>query len=353
MTRVHAAPVRLGVISFAHGHVNAYIDVIAGFDDARVIAGWDDDAVRGRAQCEKFGLEFEPDLDRLLARPDLDAVFVTSPTNMHAAHCIAAARAGKGVLLQKPMALSLADCDAIAGAVARHDAPFSLCYQMRADPVNQRIKTLLDEGAVGRVALIKRRHAIGLLLNKDWAKPGNWHIDPLQNKGMFMDDASHAADFLYWLLGRPVSVMAEIGNIVTDVAPDDNGVALYRFARGEIGVLINSSTQLAAESTTEVYGDAGVIVHNYGDAPSSALPRPPGAAALKLYRAGAADWERVDLPADTPHAARIRGLARPLVDYLLGKRGPLATATDGRVCIAMILGAYESAHTGKRVQLNL
>jgi predicted dehydrogenase len=351
MTTPYTAPVRLGVISFAHGHVNAYIDAIAGFDDARVIAGWDADAERGRAQCDKFGLAFEPDLGRLLARADIDAVFVTSPTNMHAGHCVMAARAGKGILLQKPMALSLADCNAIAEAVTQYGVPFSLCYQMRADPVNQQIKALIDTGAVGRVAMLKRRHAIGLLLNKDWTKPGNWHIDPLQNMGMFMDDASHAADFLYWMLGKPVSVMAEIDNIVTDSAPDDNGVALYRFAQGEIGVLINSSTQLAAESTTEIYGDAGVIVHNYGDSPSSALPRPPGAVALKLFRAGASDWEQFGLPADTPHAARIRGLARPLVDYLLGKRGPVATAADGRVCIAMILGAYESARTGQRVKL--
>ena len=191
----YAKPVRLGVVSFAHGHVNAYIEAIAGFDDARVIAGWDADATRGQTQCAKYGLAFEPELDALLHRPDIDAVFVTSPTNMHAAHCVAAAQAGKGILLQKPMALSLADCDAIATAVEKHGVPFSMAYQMRADPVNQKIKALLDEGALGRIALVKRRHAIGMLLNKDWAKPGNWHIDPAQNMGMFMDDASHAADF--------------------------------------------------------------------------------------------------------------------------------------------------------------
>jgi predicted dehydrogenase len=350
VTLLHA-PARLGVISFAHGHVNAYIEAIAGFDDARVIAAWDADAARGRMQCEKYGLAFEDDLAALLARTDIDAVFVTSPTNMHAAHCIAAARAGKAILLQKPMALSVADCDAIAAAVALHNVPFSLCYQMRADPVNLKIKALLDENAIGNIALIKRRHAIGLLLNTDWAKPGNWHIDATQNMGMFMDDASHAADFLYWLLGKPRSVMAEIDNVLTDVAPDDNGVALFRFARGEIGVLINSSTQLAAESTTEIYGDRGTLVHNFGDAPASALPRAPGACALKLFRAGATDWERFDLPADTPHAQRIRGLARPLVDFLLGRRGPIATAQDGRICIEMILGAYQSAREGRRINL--
>ena len=342
---------RIGVISFAHGHVNAYIETIAGFDDARVVAGWDADEERGRAQCAKYGLQLEASLDALLRRDDIDAVFVTSPTNMHAEHCIAAAQAGKAVLLQKPMALSLADCDAISAAVARHAVPFSLCYQMRVDPVNLKIKQLLDEGAIGKLAMIKRRHAIGMLLNKQWAKPGNWHIDASQNMGMFMDDASHAADWFYWLLGRPVSVMAEIGSVVTDMAPDDNGVALYRFARGEMGILVNSSTMLAAETTTEIYGDGGTILQYFGDSPSSGLPRPPGAVALKIFRAGARDWEAFDFPADTPHGNRIRALARPLVDFLHGRRGPVATAEDGRVCIEMILAAYESARNGQRVKL--
>jgi len=132
------------------------------------------------------------------------------------------------------------------------------------------------------------------------------------------------------------------------VAPDDNGVAVYRFGRGEMGILLNSSTMLAAEATTEIYGDKGVIIQNYGDAPSSALPRPAGAAALKIYRAGADD-EVCDVPRDTPHGARIRAVPRQVVDFLRGRRGPLATARDGRVCIEMILGAYEAARTGRRV----
>ncbi|WP_020579317.1 Gfo/Idh/MocA family protein [Actinopolymorpha alba] len=342
-------PVRIGVISFAHAHVNAYLTTIAGLDGAVAVAGWDDDRDRGQEGCRRFGLSFEADLDQLLARTDIDAVIVTSPTNKHAEHVVAAAAAGKHVLLQKPMALTLPDCDAIIAAVREHGVKFSMCYQMRADPVNQKIKALLDEGAVGRIAVVRRRHAIPMLLDPNFARPGNWHIDPVQNLGMFMDDASHAADWFLWLLGRPVSVLAEIDNVVTDTAPDDNGVALYRFANKEIGILLNSSTMLAAEATTEIYGDEGVIVQNYGDLVSSALPRPPGATALKLFRRGEPDWQDLGFPADTPHGSRIAAVPRPLVDYLHDRRGPLATAEEGKVCVEMILAAYESAREGRRI----
>jgi predicted dehydrogenase len=346
--------VRLGVISFAHGHINAYIEAIAaGLPEAQVVAAWDDDRERGGTQCAKYGLQFEEDLDRLLRREDIEAVFVTSPTNRHAAHAVAAAQAGKAVLLQKPMALTLEDCDAIIAAVSQYGVPFSMCYQMRADPVNQKMKELVDGGAVGKVAVVRRRHAIPMLLQPSFARPGNWHIDPVQNMGMFMDDASHATDWFYWMLGRPASVIAEIDNVVTDVAPDDNGVAVYRFGKGEMGILLNSSTMLAAEATTEIYGDQGTIVQNYGDLVSSNLPRPPGATALRIYRAGSDDWEPFDFPADRPHGSRIRAVPGPLIDYLRGRRGPLATAEDGRVGTEMVLGAYQAAREGRRVRFPL
>ena len=340
---------RLGVISFAHSHVNAYIEAIKHFSDAQVVAAWDDDRERGRMQCSKYGIAFEPDLDALLRREDIDAVFVTSPTNQHAAHVVAAAQAGKHVLLQKPMALTLEDCDKIIAAVEQYGIKFSMCYQMRVDPVNQKMKQLIDEGAVGHISIVRRRHAIGALLSPDFARPDNWHIDPAQNMGMFMDDASHAADWFYWMLGRPTSVIAEIDNIVTSVAPDDNGVAVFRFGKKEIGILLNSSTMLAAEATTEIYGDRGTIVQNYGDLVSSSLPRPQGATALKIYRAGTQEWEHFDFPADTPHGSRIRAVPRPLIEYLQGRAKPLATAEDGRMCIEMILGAYQAAREGRRV----
>ncbi len=343
--------VRLGIISFAHGHIHTYIDTIKDFADATIVAAWDEDADSGRAHCAKYGIDFEPHLDALLARADIDAVFITSPTNRHAEHTIAAAQAGKHILLQKPMALTLEDCDAMIAAIAQAGVKFSLCYQMRADPVNQHLKALLDAGTVGKIAVVRRRHSINALLNANFAQPSNWHIDPVQNMGMFMDDASHAADWFYWMLGKPTSVIAEIDNVVTTAAADDNGVAVYRFGQGEMGILFNSSTTLAAEATTEIYGDKGTIVHNYGDGPSSGIPRPAGGVTVKIFREGAAEWEYQDFPHITQRE-RIGGVPRAVIDYLQGKAPALATADEGRICIEMILGAYESSREGRRVKFN-
>ena len=94
---------------------------------------------------------------------------------------------------------------------------FSLAFQMRYDPCNIKMKQMCDEGALGKVGIVRRRHCLNLLFNESFFTGGTaWHIDPDQNMGMFMDDASHAADWFLWLLGKPKSVIAEIDNVVTD-----------------------------------------------------------------------------------------------------------------------------------------
>ncbi len=140
-------PVRPGVISFAHAHVNAYLDVIARASRMPARAAWTTTTRAGVGQRASATLDWVPRLDELLARTDIDAVFITSPTNRHAEHAVLAAHAGKHILLQKPMALVPRRLRPDhSGGTRRAGVLFSMCYQMRADPVNLKMKELLAEG---------------------------------------------------------------------------------------------------------------------------------------------------------------------------------------------------------------
>ncbi len=345
------APLKIGVLSFAHGHVTAYADVMKDFDDVLLVAAWDDDFERAQPICERNGMAYCADMDGVLGNPEIDAVMIGVETYRHEECCVAAAKAGKHILLQKPMAFTLEACDNIVAAVEEAGIEFAVAFQMRQDPANIRMRELVQEKSLGNLAIARRRHCIGVLLNDDFVNgPTNWHIDPVKNKGMFMDDAVHAADWFYWLFGKPVSVMAEIDNVITNVAPDDCGVAVYRFENGMIGILLNSSVINAAENTTEIYGEKGCIIQNYGDGPSNHVPRPENAPALKVFRYGEPDWEDQGIPIPPDHGYRIRAIPRPWVDSLLHGGPKLASAREAKVSVEMVLGAYQAAAEGKRIK---
>ena len=346
--------VRLGVLSHAHGHVGAYCGVLRDFPDAEVVASWDDNPERGRAAASNYGHEFRDSAAAVVEDPGIDAVMIGIETNRHADMVELAAAAGKHILLQKPMATTLADCDRIIKAVNDSGVKFSMAFQMRQDPSNQAIKRLLDEGVVGNVSVVRRRHCIGVLLNPAFVNsPSRWHFDPEANIGMFFDDASHPADWFYWLLGQPVSVMAEIDRIVTPIDTDDTGMAVYRFGKGEMGFLFNASTTVAGVNTTEIYGDEGTIIQDYDDGPSTAAPRPANACALRYIREGDKAWTEIPMDIPDAHGARIGNVPRPFVDYVLGRTDETITAEEGRVSLEMVLAAYRSAQEGRRISLPL
>ena len=347
------APIGIGFLSFAHGHVQAYADVMKGFEDVRLVAAYDDNETRGKAVCDRNGMRYSPHVEDVLRDSSVEAVIVGSETSRHAELCVAAAEAGKHILCQKPMALSVEDADRMIGAAAKAGVSLGIAFQMRHDPVNIRMREIVQSGALGDIAVVRRRHCIGVLLSPEFVNgPTNWHIKAEYNMGMFMDDATHPADWFHWMLGKPASVIAEIDNVITDVAPDDTGVAVYRFGKGEMGLLFNSSVISAGENTTEIYGSKGVLIQNYGDAPSCNTPHCPDGPHLKWFRYGAPDWEVVDVPVIRDHGERIRAVPRPWVDSLLDGTPPTATGEDGRVAVRMVLGAYQSAREGRRVQFD-
>lgn len=344
--------VRMGVLSHAHGHSNIYCREMLGFDDVELVACWDDTPQRGQEAAASFGMEYRADAEAVISDPQIDAVIVTTETNRHAQFVEQAAEAGKAILCQKPLATTLADCDRIIAAVERTGVKFSVAFQMRHDPVNRKIKELVDAGAVGKIAVVRRRHCIGVLLNEAFVTgPSRWHLDPVANVGMFFDDAIHAADWLYWTFGPAKRVSAEIDNVVTAVAPDDNGVAIFRFESGAIGTLFNSSTTVAGVNTTEIYGDEGTIIQDFGDGPSTAAPRAHTGAPLRMIRNGESHWTTFDLPVPASQAERIAAVPRPFIDYVRGISDAHVSAEEGRKSVEMILGAYRSAREGRRIAL--
>lgn len=338
----------IGILGFAHGHVNSYCQKWRERDHGvRLVAGWDHDADRAAQACENHAMVRADSAEAVLSRPDVDAVVIAAETAYHAALCEQAAAAGKRIVLQKPLALTMAEADRIVKAVA--DVPFTLAWQMRVDPQNVRMKQLIEQGTVGRVLMVRRRHGLSTHL-WDWFA-SSWHVQPALNRGMWADDASHAIDFLLWLLGEPVSVMAEVDTLVNPRVPDDQGIAIYRYSDGTFAEVVSSFTSVAGENTTEIVGERGTIIQNFGDLVSCNAPRAAGAAGLKWLVRGDEQWQVSDIESPTNHGERIAALAEPLAAFVRGERAPLATAEQGRAALRMTLASQQSAQEGRRITL--
>lgn len=343
--------VKAGFIGFAHGHVGMYAEEWNRRPELGVTpaAGWDHDRERLAQAAARHGCEAVESLESLLARPELGAVVIGAETSMHAELVERAAAAGKAIVLQKPMALSMGEADRIVYAVRRYRVPFTMAWQMRVDPQNVQMKQWLESGELGAVFQVRRKHALGMGLSPDFAD--SWHVDPGYNRDIWADDASHPIDWIHWLLGVPASVTAELESLYHPRIPNDNGVALFRYAGGPLVQVSCSFTCAASENTTEIICERGTIVQNYGDSPSCNSPRPADAPGLKLYRAAEKAWTVSDIPVPANHQVRIRGLAEPLAEFLRGRRGPIATAEEGRISLQMVLATYVASREGRRVAL--
>ena len=342
-------PIPVGILGVAHAHVPMYCARWREKPDlgVRVVAGWDRDPARAAAFAQPGGIDLCATPAALLARPDLRAVVIGSETSLHADLVEAAAAAGKAIVLQKPLALTLAEADRIVRAVEQTRVPFTLAWQMRVDPHNLKMKDLLADGRFGRVYMVRRRHCLSTQLWKDFDQ--SWHVKPEFNRDIFADDDAHAIDFVYWLLGMPVSVVAELGSLLNPRIPNDNGIAVYRYADGTFAEVSCSFAAAAGENTAEIVCQKGTIVGNYGDAVSTSMPRPPGGIQLKWVLTGDAGWTASDLPDIRNQGERIMGLAAPLADFLHGRRPPIATAAEGRQVLKMTLACHESAAQGRRI----
>lgn len=341
--------VRLGILGFAHGHIHLYCNEWRSRPDLgiEVAHGWDPDSSRLRQAAEQHALTPWDSADDLLLQSDLDAVIITAETSLHAGLVEQAARAGKAIVLQKPLALTLEEADRIVHAVDTHQTPFTLAWQMRVDPQNLEMKRWVDSGALGRLLNVRRRH--GLATHRWPGFEDLWHVKPELNGNIWMDDAAHAIDFIYWLLGMPQSVTAEIVSLLNPRVPFDNGVAVFRYADGPLAEVACSFTCAAGENTTEIIGEKGVLIQNYGDAPSCDAPRPEGAIGLKWFLSEAGQWVTSASASPARHGVRIAALAEPLADFLHGRRSAIATAEEGRDVLRLTLATCQSSRSGCRI----
>jgi UDP-N-acetyl-2-amino-2-deoxyglucuronate dehydrogenase len=280
--------------------------------------------------------------DDLLTHPGVDVVCICTPSGGHASQAIAAARAGKHVLVEKPMALSLADADAMITACEQAGVKLGVVLQRRAEPLFRRIHDAIAAGDLGKLTLgvvtIPYYRPQAYFDQAAWR--GTWSLD---GGGVLMNQGIHLVDLLVWYMGDPVQVLASAGTLHRDIEVEDTLAAALHFANGAVATITATTTAAPGfPHRVEVYGTKGGIQVEGESTGRWELVEPAQATVEPLETvtstaAGAGGDPRGIAP--TGHIA----IFRDFVGALRENRAPLVDGTEGRRSLATVLAIYQAA----------
>ena len=243
----------LGAGSVARRRVMPAMNALSGCEIAALMVR---DLERAEKLARKFGAaRFYDRTDALLADSGVDAVYVSSPVNLHVEHVLAAAAQGKHVLCEKPMALSADECRQMIDACQQADAHLEVCFVLRSWPIYHQIKQTIDAGRLGQLIELRAHLA-------KWTprETGEWRLDPQQGGGgAFMDVGSHYLDLFRFLAGDIARVAYMDSSAVFGWQIEESGFALVEFQSGAHGSLSVSCAVPQAGNVLEIFGTRGSL----------------------------------------------------------------------------------------------
>ena len=285
---------------------------------ARLVALNDPDPAAMRAIADQApGAVCTADLTAFLQTPGLDAVYVATPNHLHGPLTEAAARAGKHVLCEKPMATTFEDAEAMAAACHAAGVRYGTAFDQRFQARHRRLKEIVADGTLGTVTAARVHYACWT--PADWVPPtqtshDNWRIDPARaGGGAFIDLAPHGLDLLQWLLGEPLTeVRALFQRRVQDYPVDDGAALVGRFEGGALltmNVAYNCPDAFPRR-TLEILGTEAMAVAR------NTMGQTPGGT-LTLIDARTGGAREVSVPADedvSPFQTQVETFSRCLLD---------------------------------------
>lgn len=252
---IHFAILGCGRIAKRHAELLG-TGQIAG---AKLAAVCDSDGARAAAFAARFGVPGFTSLGEMLAQPGIDAVSVLTPSGMHAAHAIQVARAGRHIVVEKPMALTLEDADAMIGAADLAGVRLFVVKQNRFNLPVVKARAALDGGRFGKLVLGTVR--VRWCRDQRYYDQDAWRGTWAQDGGVIANQASHHVDMLGWFMGPVESVHARSLRALVDIEAEDTAVATIRFRNGALGVVeaTNAARPKDLEGSLSVLGATGAV----------------------------------------------------------------------------------------------
>lgn len=295
------------------------------------------------------------DYREFLKHQGLDIVNVCTPSGAHLDPAVDAAKAGKHVVVEKPLEITLPRCDKIIEACDKYKVKLCTIFPSRFSPANIALKQAVDSGKFGKLTLadtyVKWWRTQQYYDGGGWR--GTWKLD---GGGAYMNQAIHNVDLMYWLMGDIVEVNGMTGTLAHErIEVEDVGVATVRFKNGALGVMeATTSAFPGLLKKTEIHGTKGTVIVEQDDVllwqfeKETAKDRTVREKFAKRVGGGGG--------ASNPAAISYKGHMEQLKDFIKAiqtGKAPLVDGAEGRKSVEIILAIYKSAKTGKTVELPL
>jgi predicted dehydrogenase len=293
------------------------------------------------------------DLNEALKKKDVDIVIISTPSGAHMDSAVAAANAGKHVVVEKPLEITPDRCDRIIDACDKNKTKLCTIFPSRFADSNATLKAAVDAGRFGRLTL-------GETTCKWWRTQeyydrggwrGTWKLD---GGGALMNQAVHNVDLLLWLMGPVTHITGFTATLAHErIEVEDTAVACLRFKNGALGVIqATTSVHPGYPKTIAIHGDRGSAVIEQEDVLrwDFAQPSPEDAQIKQRFAQKVGASGGASDPSAISHRGHMLQLS-DFVDAIRTNRTPKVDGREGRKAVAAICAIYEAAKTGKAVEM--
>jgi len=339
MNKIKVAVFGCGAIA-QRRHIPEY----AENQNVELVAFADPNLERAQEMVELYGGKAYASYEEILANEDIDAVSVCTPNYLHAPMTIAAANAGKHVLVEKPMACSIEEAEQMIEAAQKNNVYLMVGHNQRLMPPHVKAKEILDSGKLGKVLTF--RTSFGHPGPEAWSVDGadSWFFRKEEAiMGAMGDLGVHKSDFIRYLLNDEVSEVASfIGTLHKEgTEVDDNATCLLRMKSGAIGTLVASWTQYkGGDNSTILWCENGVMKIGTVEGNEVIVELTDGT--VETYQVGMMSTNEKQVPS---------GVIDAFVESINTNTPPTISGEEGLRAVKVILGAFESQKTGRIVQL--
>ncbi|MCM2374012.1 Gfo/Idh/MocA family protein [Aporhodopirellula aestuarii] len=332
---------------------NFHAKAIADTRDGKLIGCYDRSVERAEQFASANDCKSYATLEDMLADPDVQAVAICTPSGAHLEPAVAAANAGKHVMVEKPLEVTTEKCDAIIAACDAANVKLAATFQSRFHESSQLMKSAVDAGRFGKItmgdAYVKWYRSQEYYDSGAWR--GTWALD---GGGALMNQAIHSVDLLLWLMGPAKRVHAMMDTLTHErIEVEDIVIANIQFENGALGVVEATTTAFpGALKRVEIAGSEGSAVLEEEDLTQWTFAKESDEdASIRDRMAGKTETGG---GASDPAAIGHHGHTEVFNDFLeaiQSDREPLVNGVEGRRSIELICAIYESARTGKTIEL--